>query len=144
MASGSVIRYGGKRGVVWRLKYTDATGKQTMEAVGAERDGWTERRAREALADRLSDVRRHGYRNPQRSRSAPKTEDGIRSIALSSRLVEALAEQWQRTPFRGDDEVVFCHQSKGSRLTAKSFAEALRAAMRAAGVDAATRSGRST
>jgi integrase len=30
-----------------------------------ERDGWTERKAREQLADRLSDVRRKGYRRPQ-------------------------------------------------------------------------------
>src|SRR4051794_36439155 len=64
MAGGSVIRYDGKRGAVWRIKYADGTGKQTMETLGAERDGWTERRAREALAARLSDVRRHGYRKP--------------------------------------------------------------------------------
>lgn len=65
MATGSVIRYDGKRGVVWRIKYTDADGKQTMETIGAECDGVTERQAREQLADRLSDVRRKGYRRPQ-------------------------------------------------------------------------------
>ena len=66
-----------------------------------------------------------------------KTEDGIRSIALSSRLVDALAEQWQRTAFRGDDELVFAHPRKGSAVTAKWFTKALRASMRAAGVDGA-------
>jgi integrase len=65
MASGSVVRYEGKRGVVWRIWYRDADGKQAMETVGRERDGVTERRAREVLADRLSDVRRKGYRRPK-------------------------------------------------------------------------------
>jgi integrase len=65
MPSGAcVIRYDGKRGTVWRIKYTDAARAQVMETVGAERDGITERKAREALADRLSDVRRKGYRRP--------------------------------------------------------------------------------
>jgi hypothetical protein len=35
MPSGScVVRYVGKRGTVWRIKYEDATGKQVMETVG--------------------------------------------------------------------------------------------------------------
>jgi hypothetical protein len=42
MPSGSgLIRYAGERGVVWRIKYRDATGRQVMETVGAERDGVT-------------------------------------------------------------------------------------------------------
>jgi integrase len=45
--------------------YRDATGEQVMETVGAERDGVTEKQAREFLADRLSDVRRKAYRRPQ-------------------------------------------------------------------------------
>jgi integrase len=65
MASGSVVRYAGKRGLVWRIWYRDADGKQAMETVGSERDGVTERRAREVLADRLSDVRRRNYRRPK-------------------------------------------------------------------------------
>jgi hypothetical protein len=36
-----------------------------METVGAERDGITWQHANEALQDRLSDVRRKGYRRPQ-------------------------------------------------------------------------------
>ena len=43
MARGSaVIPYHGKRGTVWRIKYADADGKQVMETVGSERDGWIE------------------------------------------------------------------------------------------------------
>jgi integrase len=65
MPSGAaVIRYAGKRGVVWRIKYADGDGKQTMETVGAERDGVTWKHANEALQDRCSDVRRKGYRRP--------------------------------------------------------------------------------
>src|SRR5688572_21193969 len=67
MPSGAcVVRYEGKRGVVWRIKFADASGRQVMETVGAERDGWTRKKAREALDDRLSDVRRKGYRRPKR------------------------------------------------------------------------------
>ena len=61
---GSVIPYRGKRGTVWRIKYLDASGKQVMETVGAERDGITEQRARELLEDRRVDVRRDDYRKP--------------------------------------------------------------------------------
>ena len=42
MPSGAcVVRYDGKRGTVWRIKYTDAEGKQVMETLGPEREGWT-------------------------------------------------------------------------------------------------------
>jgi hypothetical protein len=35
MASGScVIEYAGKRGVVYRIKFTDADGRQVMETLG--------------------------------------------------------------------------------------------------------------
>jgi integrase len=60
-----VIEYRGKRGTVWRIKYVDASGRQVMETVGAERDGMTEERARELLEDRRVDVRRDGYRQPE-------------------------------------------------------------------------------
>ncbi len=58
-----------------------------------------------------------------------KTEDGIRSIALGSRLAEELGEHWLRTPYRGDDEFVFCHPEKGTTFDAKGFSEALTAAL---------------
>ena len=66
----SVIRYAGKRGVVYRIKYRDADGKQVMETVGAERDGVTERKAEAELRERLVRVERKGYRRP-----APVTFD---------------------------------------------------------------------
>jgi integrase len=65
MAAGSaVIKYKGKRGNVWRIKYRDATGRQVMETLGREADGWTERKARAELRERLVRVERSGYRKP--------------------------------------------------------------------------------
>lgn len=66
MPSGAaVIRYEGKRGVVWRIKYADATGKQVMETVGAERDGVTRKQADSELRARVVDVERKGYTKPK-------------------------------------------------------------------------------
>jgi integrase len=67
MPSGSaVIRYAGKRGVVWYVKFLDADGKQVKERVGAAADGFTRRKAEAALRARLTDVERDGYRKPER------------------------------------------------------------------------------
>src|SRR5437868_2055505 len=63
-AGSAVIHYDGKRGVVWRIKYRDASGKQVKETVGAERDGITRKKAEAALHDRESDVRRKQYVKP--------------------------------------------------------------------------------
>ena len=99
MPSGAaVIRYAGKRGVVWRIKYADADGRQVMETLGPEREGWTEKRANEELQNRLADVRRFQLRKPtkltfseyastwfaegeQRRRWRPRTVIQYRSIA---------------------------------------------------------------
>jgi integrase len=62
MRDGSVVRYAGRRGVVWRLRYRDADGRRVSETLGAERDGWTESKAKEALRERLVDVKREGRR----------------------------------------------------------------------------------
>jgi integrase len=65
MANGSVIQYRGKRGKVFRIKYRDADGKQVMETLGPERDGWTEKKAKAELRERLVRVERKGYRHPK-------------------------------------------------------------------------------
>jgi integrase len=65
MPSGAaVIRYEGARGVVWRIKYRDAGGKQVMETVGSERDGITRKHAEAELRERLVRVDRGGYVRP--------------------------------------------------------------------------------
>jgi integrase len=66
MPSGAcVVEYRGKRGVVWRIKYADASGAQTMETLGSERDGWTRRKAEAELRERLVKVERRGWRRPR-------------------------------------------------------------------------------
>jgi hypothetical protein len=60
-----VIQYKGKRGVVWRVKYRDAEGRQVMETIGAERDGVTRKQAEAELRERLVRVERKGYRRPK-------------------------------------------------------------------------------
>ncbi|MEJ7790791.1 MAG: hypothetical protein WKF65_02325 [Gaiellaceae bacterium] len=66
MSSGTdgacVIRYDGKRGVVWRLKYRDAGGRQVQETLGRAADGWSKRKAEQELQARLTDVQRDGLR----------------------------------------------------------------------------------
>jgi integrase len=60
----AVIEYRGKRGVVYRIKYADADGRQVMETVGAERDGVTRKHAEAELRERLVKVERRGWRKP--------------------------------------------------------------------------------
>ena len=67
MARGSaVIKYEGKRGAVWRIKFHDADGKQIMETLGRETDGWTERKAQRALGARLAVVENTRWRKPEK------------------------------------------------------------------------------
>jgi integrase len=65
MASGCVIEYKGKRGLVRRLKYTDADGKQVMETLGLESEGWTKTAAKKELRDRLHKVESKHWRKPK-------------------------------------------------------------------------------
>ena len=60
----AVVRYVGKRGPVWRIKYRDAAGKQVLETLGPE-PPWTDRRAQRELGKRLAAVD-DGFRKPQR------------------------------------------------------------------------------
>src|SRR4051794_23260752 len=62
---GRVWRYEGKRGVVWRIRYTDAGGKRVLETLGREPD-WNRKRAESELRRRLVDVEREGYRKPEK------------------------------------------------------------------------------
>jgi integrase len=63
-----------------------------------------------------------------------KTEEGERTIALSPMLADALAAQYQRTAYRGDDDRVFCHPERGSRIDGEWYAEKFRAALKIAGI----------
>jgi integrase-like protein len=63
---GSVIRYEGARSATWRIKFRDATGRQVMETLGREADGWTEKKAQRALGARLAEVDRLRWRQPDK------------------------------------------------------------------------------
>jgi integrase len=56
----AVLRVEGVRGVVFRIKYRDASGRQVQETLGREANGWTDAKARAELDARLVDVRREG------------------------------------------------------------------------------------
>jgi integrase len=62
MRNGSVIRYAGKRGATWSIRYRDADGRRVSETLGRALDGWDKKRATEALRERLVDVKREGRR----------------------------------------------------------------------------------
>jgi len=64
-----------------------------------------------------------------------KSRSGVRSIALSPALTDALAVWKDTTAFAGEDEYVFAHQERGTQLQAEWFKQELRAAMIAAGID---------
>jgi integrase len=62
--SAAVIRYQGKRGVVWRIRYRDAGGRYVKETLGRE-PPWTKTKAERELGKRLADVE-VGYRKPDK------------------------------------------------------------------------------
>ena len=61
MASGSVIEYRGKRGTTWRIKFSDANGRQCMETI---REAQTRKDAEKALRHRLTAIAQGGWRKP--------------------------------------------------------------------------------
>ena len=63
---GAIWRYQGPRGVVWRIRYRDASGKRVLETLGTE-PAWTRRRAKAELRRRLVDVEREGYCRPEQT-----------------------------------------------------------------------------
>lgn len=63
-----------------------------------------------------------------------KTEEGVRAIALSPSLAEALWQHRRRSNFQGDNERVFCHPTRGSVYREDVFAEKFRSALKAAGI----------
>jgi hypothetical protein len=84
MPSGAcVLRYEGKRGVVLRIKYRDAEGKQVMETLGRETDGWTDTKAERELGKRLDAVDR-GMRKPKR-RAFGDLLDEFEAVSLAAK-----------------------------------------------------------
>jgi integrase len=64
-----------------------------------------------------------------------KSEEGERTIALSTVLADALAAHYQRTKYKGDAELVFCKPDSGRRIDERWYADEFRAALKAAGIN---------
>lgn len=60
--AGSVVRYEGRRGVVFRIRYLDADGARVTETLGLEVEGWSPAKAEDELRSRLVDVKRERRR----------------------------------------------------------------------------------
>ena len=78
----AVIRYDGARGVVWRVKYADADGRQVQETLGPEPE-WDRRKAERALGARLADVDK-GMRKPGRRTFADLADEFV-AVGLAAR-----------------------------------------------------------
>jgi integrase len=63
-----------------------------------------------------------------------KSEEGERAIALSAPLAGALWQHRRRTAFQGEDERVFCHPTRGSKIDHEWYAGEFRAALKRAGI----------
>ena len=84
MPSGAcVIRYEGARGVVWRIKYLDAEGRQVKETVGREADGWTRQKAERALGAKLDAVAR-GHAEAE-APHVRRSHRRVRAVALPAK-----------------------------------------------------------
>lgn len=66
---GALWRYPGPRGVIWRIRYRDASGRRVLETLGPE-PAWNKRRAAAELRRRQVDVERAGYQRPTEIRLA--------------------------------------------------------------------------
>lgn len=85
MPSGAcVVEYQGKRGLVFRVKFTDADGRQVQQTLGREADGWTRRKAERELGARLATVEKERWTKPTRETFADFAADW-RAVWLPTR-----------------------------------------------------------
>ena len=135
MPSGAaVIPYAGKRGTVWRVKYRDAEGRQVMETLGREADGWTRRTAERALGAKLAEVDK-GMRKPRR-RTFSDLLDEFEAVALTAKprkkstLIDyrATIRNHLRPAFETDDLGALSRSPESfERYTARKLGEGLSA-----------------
>ena len=68
--------------------------------------------------------------------TTPKSRASRRVVELGPRTLAVLEEQWQRTAYRGDDDLVFGHPTKGTPLeTGKLATHYLKPALARAGIE---------
>lgn len=93
---GRVWRYQGKRGTVWRIRYTDAAGRRVLETLGRE-PTWNQRLAERELSRRLVDVERDGYRKPERLTFAAFSERWLSDYLPGRNLKQTTQDSYQQT-----------------------------------------------
>ncbi len=89
----NVVRYQGKRGAVWRIRYRDAAGRQVQETLGPE-PPWTERKAQRELGKRLAAVA-EGFRKPDRVTFADFAERFVREYLPGRNLKRTTLENYR-------------------------------------------------
>jgi len=110
---GSVIVYRGMRGTVWRIKYVDAGGRQVMETVGRERDGFTRKDAEKELRERIVRVEQKGYRKPGALTFSEAAEQWHEAERVARNWKPGTAASYRRW---ADD---LCHYFRGPVATIK-------------------------
>ena len=123
-----MIRYEGVRGVVWRVKYRDADGRQVQETLGKAAEGWNKSKAQGALRERLVAVEKDGRRKlssetfasfaekwldtyPTRKRLKASTVEGYRHI-INNHLVPAFGPRKMSAIDIDDIESYIARKSK--------------------------------
>jgi len=72
--------------------------------------------------------------------TTPKSKSSRRTVELGPVTVAVLEGRWRTTQFRGDDELVFCHPSKGTPVDPARLSRVyLKPALRRAGIDRSCR-----
>jgi integrase len=66
--------------------------------------------------------------------TTPKSDASQRTIELGPRTVDLLREHWQQSAYQGDDELVFCHPTKGTPADASKASGYMRSALKKAGI----------
>ena len=93
---GRVWRYQGTRGVAWRIRYQDATGRRVMETLGKE-PAWDRKRAETELRRRLVDVEREGYRKPEKLNFAAFSERWLNEYLPGRGLKLTTTDSYRQT-----------------------------------------------
>jgi integrase len=105
----AIVRYEGRRGPVWRIKYRDAAGKQVQETLGPE-PPWTERMAQRELGKRLAAVDQ-GFRKPDHVTFADFADRFVRDYLPGRKLKPSTIENYRYMldghllPFFGDRDL---------------------------------------
>jgi integrase len=93
---GRVWRYEGKRAVIWRIRYRDASGRRILETLGKE-PAWNRTRAEAELRRRLVDVERAGYQHPERITFADFSDRWLNEHLPGRGLKQTTIESYQQT-----------------------------------------------